>query len=325
MKNFTNLKLMAFTLFSGMAFCAAAQPAVVSVYPSTAEPIDYIDANDIRVTVNGEVSHGTVFISYADKEVELEFPVVNTNGPSDAQFLQIGGLSYPDYMELLKNIADSGVETFTVTVNELKVDGELVTANETGQDGVSVDNGTVVLTYPIEKMPEYLSEDSVWPATFYSYWAPGNPDAVATLVFSNDVESVSNVTVLMGNIEAGSETGVDSYYDIKSENIKIDGPKVYIDFAGESYMGSSSVVTVKVSGVVCTNGLKAVMSSESSGALYQHIKYLSEEAPEAPSAVNILQKERETLEIYNLNGVKLDQNNLKEGIYIINGKKVILK
>ena len=48
--------------------------------------------------------------------------------------------------------------------------------------------------------------------------------------------------------------------------------------------------------------------------------------PEGPTgAVNTIGADNNVDVIYNLQGVKVDGNNLKSGIYIINGKKVVIK
>lgn len=297
----------------------------VSPAPSATESFDYISVNDIVIKASeGVSSAGNVSISYNGKSVDI--PGSALVGPPNDLYLsipiaKIGGTNYA------KMAADDGATSFAITINKLYSNGVPVTINNTKNENVKVEDGVVTMTYAVSKAANYMPEQSTWPSTFYSYWQQGDADGIATLVFDEPIMSVDRVTVAMAtvvpNSEGGSETQITTY---SIENVMADGNKLLIDFTGVEYQGNTKQVTVIVETVKGQNGLPAYMG-ENGVSLFQYISYSAQAAPENPSSVSSLGAEPVNAPVYNLNGQKAGDSlkGLAPGIYIVNGKKVIVK
>ena len=299
--------------------------AITDVFPEpTLEPYDYNMYQEIIVTADQSItSFDKVFFSYLEEEMELpKGSYVGLNGPNDHRILQIkiSAIGMTNYAEIA---AKAGADNFSIKITGLLAQGVPVTEKDIENPEVLVDNGTVILNYACEEAPSYMASESIWPETFYSYWSTGNPDGIATLVFDQPILSVGSANVVMAYAEPGAVGGEG---EVQSYNItpRIDGNKVILDFTGVVRLSDTSQVTVGVENVIGENGLTATMTPGSVG-LYKHISYVATEAPEDPSALESILKENETQVIYNLNGVKLEKNKLIPGVYIINGKKVLVK
>lgn len=296
---------------------------VVTPAPTDAS-FDYITNNQIIVeTSEGVSSFGDITISYND--VTEKIAGNHLSGPPSKYLLvvAIAEIGAPNYA---MQAAEAGADSFTITISDLYANGVPVTGNNTGNENITVDNGTVTITYPVAKALNYLPAESTWPSLFYSYWEEGDESAIATLVFDEPVQKVDQVTVTMAQLVQGSEGGdevVNSYF---VDNITIDGCKVYIDFSGIEYYGNTKTVTVIVMNVTGVSGLPANMGG--GNLLFQYLPYTSEVAPENPgTSVGSLATDLKDAAIYNVNGVKVNGNveNLPSGLYIINGKKVMVK
>lgn len=320
---------------SGIAQAQA--PAITIVYPepSSSMPYDYNTYYDITVSANQSItSFEAATLSYNAENITLNKDYAGLNGPEDGYFIQLK-VSTPGMTNYVKQAVTAGADSFTIVITGVKCGDTLVTGNSTDNGNVVVDNGTVTLTYSIANPPLYMAEQSTWPAKFLNYWEPGDPDAVATLVFSENVESVFEAKVIMGQVKVGSENGEAQYPEYALEP-KFDGNKMIIDFAGVNYepSGNISNVTVLIINVTGENGLPA----DFDGSVY-----LNEYIPfggtvsggegsgggttpgDGPSGVNSIQKvENDVDVIYNLKGEKVNPNNIVPGIYIVNGQKVKL-
>ena len=298
---------------------------VVTPSPTVDASFDYLTNNQILVEASqGISSFGEITISYND--VTEKISGNHLSGPPSKYLLvvAIAEIGSPNYA---KQAVDAGAESFTVTIKDLYADGVPVTGNDTNNDNITVDNGTVTITYSVAKALSYLPKESSWPSTFYSYWEEGDPNAVATLVFDEPVKKVDQVTVTMAQLTQGSEGGeeiVNSYF---VDDITIDGSKVYIDFAGIEYYGNTKTVTVIVMNVTGESGLPANMGG--GNLLFQYIPYSSDVAPDYPGSgsVDSLASDLIDAAIYNINGVRVNTSihTLPSGLYIINGKKIIVK
>lgn len=333
-------------LFIGAGFVANAQ-SITGVEPSTSQTFNYTETPSVRIYASSGVSYfGEVSLTYgdthlvlADSNTTLFDPESNPygvsyQGPSDNVFLQIGGESYPAFLNLLGEIAAAG-GSFTLTVTDLMTAGTPVQFNTSGLDGVTVSNGTVNVTYSVIPAPKYQPDESIWPSKFMSYWEPGDPDGIAILSFSMPIANVNNISLTMGFVDPTLEVGNDFnvYVDIPYE---VDGDKVIIDFTGQEWCGDQKEVTVKVSNVVGTNGMNADFTgySVSRNVLYEYLPYykVGEHYPggdnpgDGPSGVNTIKMPTEKdSSIYTLDGVKITEKNLRKGIYVVGGKKVLIK
>lgn len=309
---------------------------LADVIPSTdGGPLDYINTPEIKVYASGGVTgFGKITLSYGSKSVVLsDNPAtygVYTNGPEALEWLQIGGGSFPDFKNLLSQVANSGEGFFTITIADLKAGGLPVTSSEVDQEGVTInDDGVITITYEIAVAPQYLPQSSTWPATIYQYWDPGENGGMAVLQFSEAIKSVDNVNLVMIASQANSQPGNVNFntYNIPFEINPQNPTQVLLDFTGQWLNGTSTKVTVIVYNVVAFSGLTVDFSSDplsSVGALYKQIPYVGEIAP-GSSKVTTIESSEELGAAYNLQGVKVDTEKLPKGIYIVNGKKVVVK
>ena len=260
--------------------------SLTTVTPSTTETFNYVTLPEIQLSATGGMSSfGEITLSYGNESVVLTPSVYGAvlNGSPENMFLQIGGGGYPAFKNLIATAAESGAQTFTITINDLMAGDKTVTGNLTGEEGITVDNGTVVLTYKILPAPKYLESASTWPETFYKEWPANDAAGFATLVFSQNIQKVGNVTLIMGPFSpggGGGETPYDSYN--LTDKVTVDGSNVLIDFTGVSRSASASPVTVIVENVIGANGLPADMSAYGTSlSLFQHIQYSDETAPDS--------------------------------------------
>lgn len=300
--------------------------AVVSVFPEPTmnELYNYVAYPDIQVRANVPVSSfESVTLSYLDETIVMpKEGYAVFNGSDASQFLQVM-VAGEGMINYIKQATEAGAKSITITVKGLCANGVAVTGNETGNNGVSVNNGTVTFSYAVDKAPYYVPEASTWPQTFYSYWKEGSSNGIAKLAFDMPVTSVYRAWVSMARVipNSSGETLVDTY-DLEPV---VDGNLVYLDFTGVPRPSDTKEVTVIVQTVTGENGLPADMG-DFGPTLFKYIPYSSEEAPaDGPSVVDTLNSYKEGMkDVYDLNGRKLNPNEVGKGIYIIDGKKVIM-
>ena len=257
--------------------------SITSVEPTPGQMIDISKNKEVLIKAGSAAieSWGKVTFNYNDQSIELGTgdyaSFVTTNG--NPQFLQVNltGNVGDVTTDLLAVATNAGATTIKIIAEEVMAGGVLVTGNDADSDYVTVDNGTVTITYPVGEAATYDSAASTWPEIFYNYWEENDPAGMATLVFSGDIEEVSEASVMMGHIDptsTGGENNVTSY----SITPKIDGNKVILDFTNVTRSASVNEVTVVVSSVVGSNGL--TVNFDSGVNLYQYITYKNEAAPE---------------------------------------------
>lgn len=293
--------------------------SITEVFPApSAEPFDYNIYQEILVFSDfGFGTMGEATFSYGDETIVLGSQYAFLNNAGQGRMIQLR-VAFMGYDNLVKQAIEAGAESFTITITDVTSNGLPLAADATDNEYITVDNGTLTMTYPISPVPEYLPSESTWPSTFYSFWNQGNPDGIATLVFSQPIASVGNAVVTMAQVGPGFSTGDKEIYSYTLEPV-IDGNKVILDFTGVQRDDYTSTVTVIVQSVIGENGLTATLG-EYGAALYEYIPYSSES-----SAVSTIETENAPKAVYNLQGVKVDANNISSGIYIVNGKKVIVK
>lgn len=289
--------------------------------PSATSVYDYYSETDIQIYADKPISSfGEVVISYLDEEIVLEKGVYCLiNGSVNSQFLQVNvsAIGRTNYAAMA---ADAGSDTFTITVKDLYAEGVLVTGNETGNDNVTVANGTVSVTFNVAPAPNYVADASTWPSLFYAYWPEGEESGIATLVFSQPLKSAA-ADVTMGALTPG-ETG-ETLFQTYPLSPKVSGNTITIDFTGVSRIADVKTVTVQVYNVKGENGMTGNLG-ENGTILFHQIPYSPDEAT---SGILNIETNNVNGNIFNLNGVKVvgDTKELPQGIYIINGKKVIVK
>ena len=307
---------------------ANAQVSIKEVYPEPSDKsYDYNTYMEITVTASeGITTFDEATFNYNDKSIILEKNTyAGLNGAPDSQFLQLK-VSYPGLTNYVKQAVGANADSFTIKITGVMCGDTPVTASSLDNPRVTVDNGTVSLTYPLQAAPTYLPEESVWPDPLYSYYAPGAPGSTATLVFSQPVVSAYESTlVMMEAIDGGSAPGE----DVESYTIpySFDGNRMILDFSDKHFEGTKKTVTVIIRSVDGDNGLPADFGG-GSVTIFQHLSYVNETAPgssESDGVETILQEDLKGKSVYNLKGEKVDSRNLEKGIYVINGKKVMVK
>lgn len=317
--NFNSASVAYFEWIPGSA--ESEPEGVLSVNPMPEEDVnfEYNTYTDITLWFNGLVTNfGEATLSYNEETITLKRPSQITTNVIPDKYIKLV------ISDLISEIAEEGAKNFTITINDVTVNGDPVTENFTENSLVTVDNGVITLTYSIDMSPVYLAEDSLWPSMFYSFWPEGDPNALAVLEFSSNIKSVDYVSVIMGQTFPGniSETEFPEY----PLTPVIEGNKIILDFAGVVRLADTSTVTINIMHVVGENGLTASLGTYGT-IMCKYIPYSAEEAPQDPSAITTLPESRTTGPVYNLHGVKVADslNGLDKGIYILNGKKIILK
>lgn len=190
------------------------------------------------------------------------------------------------------------------------------------------EEGRVEITFTASTAPVPLSYS--FPDPLYNRFAAGNPEAVGYIVYSSDIESVSEVSVVQGHIVQGGQTGGDnppaSVY-IPASNVTVEGNTVYIDFGGVDLSDLPvGEVTLYIPGVLGTNGLYADYDGFSVGTYYLTL------ADGESGIGNVVGNAEGVWSVYDLGGVNvLNAENasmlrdLRPGIYVVNGRKVLLR
>ncbi|MCH5226469.1 MAG: hypothetical protein J1F16_01420 [Muribaculaceae bacterium] len=317
-----NSILLSLGLVCMMGFTAQAQVSVVTVEPApSSNSYDPVTNYEIMVYANqGITTFGEATISYNDTELTLEKGLyAGTNGAPGAEGLQLK-ISYPGLpVNYVKQAMEAGANSFTVKITDVMCGDEPVAESSLDNPYIEVNNGTITLEYGLSAPAVYLADDSVWPATFYKYWAPGEMGSVAIMVFDQPVKEVYEANVIMAHAEPSSPLpdGVEVY----PLTPIIDGDTISFDLAGVERDSSRSEVTIQVTTVTGENGLPADMG----GGSPVFTLYLPYSAQEVGGVAGIATDANQANTIYNLNGVKVNSEKPQPGIYIINGKKVVVK
>lgn len=272
------------------------EQGITSVTPEPGKAFDYNLYQDIQIRGTGAISDsfGKATFSYGSTVVTLNegnyAGFVGTNG--SPTFLQIGGVS-TKFKELMDEAAQNGADSFTVTVEGVQISGVDVTLNNTNNNSVSVQDGKVSVTYPVTPAPKYLSDESTWPKTFYQTWAKDDPAGIATLKFSQDIESVEAVTVISGQVIPNSPGGesTPTQVTVDPSNVTINGSTVTINFTNTSYANiSGSQITITVANVLNTEGLAVDFGDPGGSTLFQYLSYSTASAPEPTPGTEYMEK-----------------------------------
>lgn len=246
----------------------------------------------------------------------------------------INSAIYIDFKEDLLALLESGKvkrdDEITFTLEGVRVRGKLF--NETG---------VVTVRYISAGMPiQLVSVDA--PEEFLSYFPPDTSDAEGTVVFNFSGEVGSAKVYLMVCTSMGVEDGSDLYYHENDTPYTIEGNKVIIDLRGRSrrtadmfpgcpdYNPDCAVITL--AGVVDKKGLVAYKPGNTTYANFSKNMDYRQLENDDTAVEELFGDKGETLDVYTADGVKVLENGnaddvkaLAKGLYIINGRKVILR
>ena len=313
---------------------AGAQTALTNVDPAPGTAaFDYNTYWDIQVFFSSKISYEGATFAYNDEVVDLTSTYTDIIRDEDCIVLRISNPSLAN--NYVQQAVEAGASSFTVSILGVESNGEPVNANNMNNNMISVDNGTVSITYNIESPAKYLPDESTWPETFYEYWEPGDPDAMIVLVFSQPVIEVYEPSVIMAHAVPNSIVGGDDLVSYELEAEIVDG-NVVIDLSGVHRPGNTKEVTVYITSVTCENGMPANMTNGVN--LLQYLPYVNTAAPSEPGnpdnpdhpddpngIESIISDSNGVKAIYDLNGRKLKEGATGNGIYIIDGKKVVVR
>ena len=166
-----------------------------------------------------------------------------------------------------------------------------------------------------------------------------NREQMVAVIYVIPVEGV--VTPETGTtFEADENVIITISFDGKvvEENKSEDAPVILTDYAdfNESLDWTPDVVYIEGNAIVINLGTELepgvyYLSLREGAVLVDGVinaatyDYMFSVAEPVTDSIDTIGSENDVKEIYNLNGVKLNEKNVGKGIYIINGKKVIVK
>lgn len=222
--------------------------------------------------------------------------------------------------------AKKGTEV-VLTLTGVEYNGAPVTLNETGyEDGVTVDNGTITITY-VQPLEEINLVSQSWPTTIYGNSLEGEADMQVSLVFNEDIKVKPEVSFAFGRQYYGGSSGetADPGDNIPADRVSIDGATININLGGfdfASYYATGektyTQITFFVLNIIGADNQKYVNGS--TPGIQNTLTYDNG----ATSGVGAIESVKADDAIYNLQGVRV-ANPQKGQIYIINGKKVYLR
>ncbi|MCH5224828.1 MAG: hypothetical protein J1D77_02470 [Muribaculaceae bacterium] len=181
--------------------------------------------------------------------------------------------------------------------------------------------------------------DAVIPNPFYAFWPEGTAAGMAVMTFDSPINmKEAEISLVMGHhIPGASGTRADDDPDpffSPSYSLNDDNTVLTIDFTGVSYderlQKTYEEVSLIITGIYGENGLLAIMGggTEENPAVDNYflrfIPYVNE-AYDPAGIENILAEGESIKGVYNIQGIKVDPDKIQKGIYIVNGKKVMVK
>ena len=210
----------------------------------------------------------------------------------------------------------------SVVLENVSYNGVPVTQSAINNSNIEISNGNVTISY-LKPAVEFTVVSSSWPSVLYSSWAPNDPDAKASVTFSENIASVFEVSLILGSHSYGSEGGGDEPDPSASVPYTINGATLNMDFSNVTIQGNYNQATVMVIGVYSTTGQQFL--SDGSPALSKIITFNN--TPSNPSTgVDAISTDDSEAVYYNLQGIKVD--NPAKGSMLIkhqNGKSSVIK
>ena len=325
---------------------------LVSVEPTAGTVFDWVNYmyswNITFSPKDATASNATLTYTNAQGQTVTENLDTSDYWGYDAQRGVFGVPSYRIY-QLMSTGQASQNSDFIFDLYEVKAGGAYVTESEVangveiGPDGhitIKFINGTPIQLIS-QKMP------NSWPIPGFE---ANDPNAVVTLEFSGPVAKVSEVSIVNASVSEGSQTSGDEpplSVDISQlypERIQYDGNVVTIDLSGikleqtidryDESTGQTTTVTspfavktstFKIGWVEGANGLNAKFDGSNWFTYFF--------TPDTSTGIqNVVEAADGVYKVYNLQGVNIlntvnaaDLNSLTPGLYIVNGKKVLIR
>ncbi|MCH5233813.1 MAG: hypothetical protein J1E16_00845 [Muribaculaceae bacterium] len=309
--------------------------AIVEVTPTPGMSFDYEGDYGAGVLlsfdpVNVKFDHAYITYTPVGKTESVTEELINEEG----QIGENGQYEYTNNMWKFQAVslyfakAANGTE-LTLTLTNVNYNGILLTESTLDNDAVIVKEGDLSITWMRPEVDMYIVEQS-WPEVVYSSSAKGDKAMIATITFNEEVISKPSASMVFGNQYWGSGSAGDNPDPGMDLPCTVDGATVTVDMSGIDFgalysTGSKTYnsITVFIGNIVGADGQKFI---DSNPGIAEWLTYQNTPAPDGPSSVSALEKDMESNEVYNLNGVKIDNPaNLSKGIYIISGKKVVIK
>lgn len=309
--------------FDGMIF-QIVQGAPIDVVAYTEEPGTVLSVTsgieDLVVTFNQPVKASKATFSVADSDASVDVELDQVFGSNMI-------IKYRNALYALMDSGDiTGGEDIYLTIIGIE--------NEAGEQ---YDNGNnLVIEYKAPAVPVRLVSVDL-PDPFMAFWNEGDSAAVLTATFSGDISRLT-YDLMYGNFEPGT---TDNYTESGSNldsashaKVTIDGNVATIDFAGykrtpEDMLESGKLydeVSIKLVALDADGQETVGMDSGSAGSSTFVLPYKNNEIVTYVEEISAAGSE--TLDIYSIDGRRIVSNDVKslnKGLYIINGKKVIVK
>ena len=309
-------------------------------FPEPGTPFDEgLGINDVVLEFDQPLeSVENVYLSYTDKEGEVQ----TINVPSGDEGYELNNQLMIIRIANTNNVYNTAKQNadyaYPIFVN---IDGLMCKAGpvgavnlHAGNEFVTIgENGNISIEYELMDAVRLVSVE--WPEAIYSYFPEGSEAGLATLTFNGPVTAqAAQISMIMGMHYRGSASGeeVDPYWNIPIY-LNEDRTILTVDFTGidfgQSLVSDYTEVTVMISNIKGENGMVAILTPDESSfvsTLDKFLPYVDEPYEGETDAIeSLINNESNENVIYNLQGVRVNPNNLSKGLYIINGKKVMVK
>lgn len=173
----------------------------------------------------------------------------------------------------------------TLTLKGANFDGIAVTQNATGYQSVTVNDGTITVSWYLPETPVEIVSQS-WPEVIYSNSTEGDPNMMATVTFNEAIKSVPSASMVFGYQYYGSGSSGDSADPGMDLPSYVSGNTLTIDMSGIDFGAlmathetsrQYSQITVFVGNIICASG--QTFNDENPG-IAERINYENTPAPE---------------------------------------------
>lgn len=313
-------------------------PATLTyVYPTAGTYFDQaININDFTLEFDQSLkSVGSVYLSYTDTNGQAQKATVPA-GPEgyviESQILIIRIANVNNIFYNMKKQADTS-SPFYLVIEDCQGGGGPVTSAKLnqGQDAVTVTGNNISIEYNFVDNVRLVSAQ--FPSTFYASWPEDYDGGTATLTFDGPVKPKATVSVVLGEHYFGDTGGGDDEDPDPSFEPKYsfnsDNTVMTIDFKGIDYGAAAfkpySYVTVMVYSIFGEDGTQVIMSggTDENPTIVPNLSKIIPFVNSSAGVESLLADPSANGAIYDLQGRKV--NNPTKGLYIVNGKKVVVK
>lgn len=214
----------------------------------------------------------------------------------------------------------------TLTLENVNYNGIELVASALNNTAVVVKDGNVSVTWTRPAVDMSIVSES-WPQTVYSNSANGDSALIATITFNENIISKPSASMVFGSQVWGSGSAGDNPDPGMDLPCSVTGATITVDMSGINFgslysTGSKTYneITVFIGNIIGADGQKF---NQKNPGIAKVIPYNNN----ATSGVNSLESEAAETPVYNLEGVKVGNSleGLSKGIYVVNGKKVVVK